>query len=223
MIDIITEKDMDMYMAYYNVKDQEVRKNRIMYAVLFAMLGILIGVMNPMGYFITPLLAYAGMKIPYIRLRGAKKKQDVINSYAFPEFLQSFLALVNSSGNIYQTLKETVPYVDEPLRSELEKLINLINYDNRREFYMEFADYIGTTEAYMVMDMIYQFSVYGNDEKLLREVSGYIRGIQENKVEEIIESKMAKMDNVGLIPIFIVLFAVAGFTVVIYIHFMQFA
>ena len=152
---------------------------------------------------------------------STKKKNDLVTSFLFPQFLQSFMGLLASSGNIYQTLKLTVDYVNDPLKSELEKLVARIEKDNKREYYLEFAETINNSEAYMIMDIIYQFSEYGVKKDTLDNLKNYIQRLDENKVNELIDRKLLSAEKYGFVGIFIGMFFVLGYTGTIMAYYLQ--
>ena len=194
-------------------------KVRIIYGLLFTLIGaIVIYKLGNLLYFIAvPFLFVLAFKYPYYNLVKNKKRIDNDNSYLFPDFLGSFIGLIPSSGNVYQTLVATLPYTKDPLRTGLEEMIAKIEDDNRRAHYMDFADYIGTSEAYMVMDMIYQFSEFGIKKEPLKELERFVMDLETNKQNEVIAKKMNDMEFLGFIPIFISMYLVMGFLVVMVI------
>lgn len=221
--ELLKETHLDTYLSYFRTEKKKFLLIRCIYGLIlfcFFALGILF-IKEYLWLMSLPIIFYMGYKIPYLNLILNKKKSDLINSYLFPQFLGSFLALLSSSGNVYQTLVETVEYTDDPLRSELNNLIEKIEQGNNRDDYLAFADYIGTSEAYMIMDMIYQFSEYGVQKEAIQELENYIHTLQENKVDELIQQKMIQMDKYGYMPIFISLFLTLGFAAVIFFYFFQ--
>ncbi|WP_121639688.1 flagellar assembly protein FlaJ [Virgibacillus sp. Bac330] len=223
MMELIREEQREAYLAYFNRSQKKFSQMRwILGIVLFLLfaIGVLI-LQKPMWLIGSPVAFFIGYKLPYLDLMLNKKKNDLLMSFLFPQFLQSFMALQSSSGNIYQTLKETVNYTNEPLKKELKKLVKRIEQDNNREAYIDFAKYIGSAEAYMIMDKIYQFSEFGVKADALRELQNYIQSIHENKTNELIDSRMTAMENLAIPPILISLFIVGSFAVVIFMYYME--
>lgn len=221
LAELLTEKNKEGYLDYFGQEEGKFRNTRLIFGLLFSLIAILFAyiVGNPFVYLGVIIAFYLGYKYPYFNYITKKNKNDLIISYIFPEFLQVFMAMIPTSGNVYQTLKNTIPYVKEPVRGELEKLVRNIEKGNDRKHYMEFADFIGSSESLMIMDMIYQFSEFGVKEKSLEELQRYIKNIQENKVDELIGKKMLSMENWGLTPILISLFLVGGFAGVLFWHY----
>lgn len=222
--ELLKEKNVETYLNYFNKNKKKFRYERLLYGsaffLIFTLAILMIGkqlllVMTPIGFLL-------GYKIPYINLILRKREADIIVSFLFPQFLQSFIALTSSSGNVYQMLKNAIPYTGEPLKSELVKLVRKIeDGTNRREDYLSFAEFIGTSEAHMIMNMIYQFSEFGIKKETLSVLQDYIKNMTENKTNELINKKMASMDKLGLMPLFISLFFVIGFAGVIFWHYFQ--
>jgi len=186
---------------------------------MLALIAALIAAKSPLFYLAVPAAALIGWKFPYYNLLTLKAKYDKINAHLFSNFLTSFIALIPSSGNVYQTLIACVPYTKDPIRTKLEGLIVSIEQGNSRDGYLKFADYIGSSESYMIMDMIYQFSEFGMKKETLKELYEYVHDLQKNKIDELIEKKMVSMDMLGFMPIFISMFMVFGFAIVLIAHF----
>lgn len=220
--ELIREARLKDTLKYYKKESSNFLKVRLIFAIAYMLLAsMFIVYMQRYDLFYIPIIALiVGYKIPYYNLLSKRKKDDFLNSYLFPEFLQSFDALLPISGNVYQTFVGVLPYTREPLKGRLEDLIVKIEQGNKREDYLEFAEYIGTGESYMIMDMIYQFSEYGVKKEALKELREYISEIQKNKVDEMIERKMSSMEYLGYIPIFISLFTVIGFAGVLFMYYM---
>ncbi|MFD1705221.1 MULTISPECIES: flagellar assembly protein FlaJ [Siminovitchia] len=211
--EIIKESYIDAYLDYFKKDKKSFRITRLIYGfVLFFIFAVGFLIMQkPLWLLLTPLAFYVGYKLPYFSLISLKKNEELRTSFLFPQFLQSFMGLLSSSGNIYQTLKATIPYTGEPLKRELEKLVKNIEKDNHRDYYIAFAEFVGTNEAYTIMDMIYQFSEYGVKKDTLHDLRDYIQGLDENKVNELIERKMMSGEKYGYMSIFISLFLLLGY------------
>lgn len=217
------ERQIDVYLDYFKRDKKKFTRSRYLLAgFLFLLYGIsALIVKKYWGFLGLPVAFFIGYKLPYLQLFMKKKEKDLLVSFLFPQFLQSFIALLPSSGNVYQTLQSTIKYTGEPLRSELEKLVKKIEKENNRDDYLAFAEFVGSSEAYMIMDMIYQFSEFGVKEEALQELNHYIETLQENKVDELINKKMLQMDKYGYGAIFISMFLVGGFAVLIFMYYMK--
>src|SRR5690625_3620827 len=161
MLNILTEKNMEMYEKYLRINRKSLMKRRITLALLFLILNIILYVFGGVVWtlFFIPFSLLLGYKIPYMELVRQKKQQDLIKQFMFPTFLRYFVSLIDSKGNVYQTLKATVPYIDQPLKEEVSVLVRKLEKEsvNNRDAFMEFASYIDSSEAHMIMNMIYQF------------------------------------------------------------------
>lgn len=220
--ELVREERIEEILSYYNKDRKGFFKIRLIYTILLTLIAAMfILYSQKYNLFYVPIIAMVvGYKMPYYSLLSKKSKDDYLNSYLFPELIENFMALIPSSGNVYQALVAVLPYSRGPLKERLGKLIEKIEEDNRREDYLEFANYVGTSEAYMVMDMIYQFSEFGIKKEALKELQDYIAEIQKNRVDELIEKKMGSMEGLGYIPIFISMFTIIGFAGVLFVYYM---
>lgn len=223
LTELIRESQRTALLRFFGKEEKEFKKTQWIMGALFGLVGImlLLIVKKPTLAFIPFLTFFVGYKYPYFKLLSNKKSEDTLNSYLFPEFIQSFLALLPTSGNVYQTLKATIRYTKDPLRSKLIQLVEKIEEDNDRQYYLEFAEMVNTSEAFMVMDMIYQFSEYGVKKEALKELQSYIGEIHKNRVNEIIDRKMGQMEYIGFLPIFISILTVIVFAGALFWHYWQ--
>ncbi|TES48807.1 flagellar assembly protein FlaJ [Halalkalibacterium halodurans] len=199
MIKFILEKEKEDLFQVFKVNKAKFNGYRIVWACLFVLFALfssysfqnislaLIGV---------PLLGYLGYKLPYVQLLMQKNRVDKIKSIIFPIFLRYFISLLETQGNVYQTLKATLKYVKHPLlHDELQKLVNAIEKKNDRNSYLDFAHYIGTPEAVNVMSIIYDFSEHGVNKKDLKELETIIYQLHFNKTNELIKYKVNAMEK----------------------------
>lgn len=156
---------------------------------------------NPWFLVGSPILGYVGYKLPYIKIVSMKNRVDIVNSFLFPNFLRTFISLLGTQGNVFQTLSATIPYLDEPIKSEVSKFVKKIEKNNAREYYLEFAEYIGSNEAYLIMSMIYEFSNVGTHKDMLTELERYIDDIQQNKTKQLKQYKIYKMEKHANLPV----------------------
>lgn len=168
-----------------------------------------------------PIILIIANKYAYLNLVARKKKDDLLKTYLFPEFLRCFICLLGVSGNVYSTLKATVPYVKEPLKSELLQLIANIEKDNDRSHYVEFANSIGNSEANMVMSMIHEFIEFGIQKEALQQLEQFIERLQENKTNELIEKKVQEMDKYSVPSVLLSVFFVLSFAVILFVYYMS--
>lgn len=199
MVEFLTEKNKSIYFDYFGVNEKKFFGNRVLLTIvlLAAYLFLTYSFNNWWLLIGIPFVMLIGFKLPYLRLMSLKEKDDIIKQYVFPTFLRYFISLIETKGNVYQTLKSIVPYLDNPIKAELERLITKIDRKNvsNRDAFMEFAEYIGSGEALMIMSMIYEFNEEGIRKDDLKELENIIEQLQENKTNELIEYKVAKMDK----------------------------
>lgn len=177
------------------------KKQFLMIRLVLMALGLMVGIAlwvaigHPAMFLGVLVLGILGFKLPYLQLLMQKSNADVVKTFIFPQFLRYFIALYSTQGNVYQTLEETAKYMDEPIRSRLEKFIDQIGEENSYDYYVDFADYIGTPDAYLVMSMIYSFSENGAVKEELEELENSSRQISENKMKEMVRYKASEQEK----------------------------
>lgn len=220
--ELFTEQLREAHLEFFQISKKQLLLKRILYSHILSMLffmGISFMQVSAIWYICLPIAFFIGWKLPYLKLLLDKSSIDLKNAFLFLPFSQSFMVLLPSTGNVYQALKTTVPYTQAPLNSKLEELIKKIEQGNNRQDYLEFAAYIGSPEAYMIMNMIYQFSEQGVRKEAIQALQQYIQNIQENKVDQLIETKMDTSFKISYLPMLLALFLVASFAVVLFTHY----
>lgn len=200
-------------------------RKRFLFAFIFIFLAVAVYVStaNIWGLIAMPIVGFLGYKVPYIELINRKGKEDLIKQYMFPTFLRYFISLLDTQGNVYQTLKATVPYMKDPLKTEVASLVLKLEKQNvnSRDAFMDFAEYIGSSEAHMVMGMIYEFNEEGISKDDIRELEDMIKNLQENKTDELIEQKVLSMDkHANPIMVYGLIFVFA-FTILVFISYLD--
>lgn len=209
MYELFNEKNRDVYLKYFKITKKSFLFDRILYSVGFVVLlcAYAISFEKTMYLVSVPFMGYIGWKFPYLIVLNKKRKVDVIKSFQFPRFLMYFDSFYDLSGNIKKTFERTLDYVDEPLKTELEKLIHRIeNEGHSREAYLKFAEFVGTSEADQIMSLIYDFEVNGSNKEDLAELQIQIDDIEANKLNELVNKKIKSMDlysNVQLVAVMI--------------------
>lgn len=203
MGEILTEKHKKVYYEFLNVNVKKFIRFRILCCILFVMLYLVVG--NFLGWtskgFLwiigVPISGFIGYKIPYMDLVSKRNKQLLMRQYMFPNFLRYFISLLSTEGNIYLTLKETLNYVDEPFKPIVNKLIKELDDPDIPDYqaFMNFAYEIDTSESLMIMNMINDFNEQGISKDKIKELEDTILRLQENKVDELIERKVRKMNK----------------------------
>lgn len=192
-MDFLLERNRRNYLDYFNITPGYFLRRRIMTTIILTVLyGVILWLYpNPKLFLLLPLVMFFGYKLPYIELLRMKKHENIIKEYMFPTFLRYFLALIETKGNVYQTLVATIPYMEEPIKSELIKLVQRLDDSSMdsREAFLDFAEFIGSSEAYLIMGMIYEFNEEGIIKKELDELDNTVTILQENKTNELIEHK----------------------------------
>lgn len=201
MVEVLTEKNKEVFYDYFNINTKKFTRTRILLCVLFILLYSVfvnfIGLTDNGYWWLIgiPICGLIGYKMPYMELVSKRNKLVLTRQYMFPNFLRYFISLLSTEGNVYLTIKETLNYVDEPFRPIVEKLIKEL--DDPRipnyEAFMNFAEEIDTSESIMIMNMINDFSEQGINKDEIKELEDTILRLQENKVNELIEYKVGKI------------------------------
>lgn len=220
MKEFFVEKKRNEYLDYFGMDAKKFQMQRIVLGVLLTVLTLIIAYATGkvMLYAAVPVAGILGYKMQYFGLVSNKKHADMVKTFVFPQFLRYFIALLGSQGNVYQTLRATVPYLREPLKSRVEQFVDEIEEENEYEKYLEFAEYIGTSEAHMVMGMIYNFSEHGVIQEELEELERMIDKINENKTDQMVLYKATEQEKYMNMPIFSGLFFVMSFVVIIIVY-----
>lgn len=222
--EFIIERKRNYYLDFYAQDKKKFLQIRLFFGVLFLLVALLMTwYFQVQFYYIWSLVAGVfGYKYPYMKIIMDKKKMDERNAMLFPEFLQCFISLLPTNNNVYQTLVDAIPSVQSPLREKLEKLVdNIEKYGDKREFYLEVAEYVNTSEATIIMDSLYQFSEQGIQKKALIEIQEYVLDMIENKTNAIIRKKINNLDNIGSFPLIVGLVFFLYFTSIVFLHYYQ--
>lgn len=222
IFEILQERKREENLAYFQMTHKKLNQQRLLYSIL----GVLIGGLMYWQLQTVPMLLampigmFIGYKIPYYLLIQKRKQADQNNRLLFPEWLGTFIALIPVTGNVYKTLEATIPYTKEPLRTGVLKLVTNIQQENDRNEYMYFADFVGTVEASLVMDTIYQFSEYGRNSESLKTLEEMMLNLERNTQEEIIHKKIGAMENLGYLPLFLSMFFILGFVAIMFMEYL---
>jgi Flp pilus assembly protein TadB len=208
---LFSEEHLDQYLEYFSIPKKKFQNNRIVLAALFFFVGVLLATQSTRAIILIPIFMFFGYKMPYFSLANKKKKSDILKNFAFPKFIDTFLTLLDTQGNVYNTLKATVPHIKDPLSSKLQKMVEDIETgEDRRQPYIEFAQYVGSPEAFTTMDKLYQFDTEGIRKESLNTLESHIRNLNENKTKEVIDKEIRKTERFGFPPlIFAVIFVLS--------------
>lgn len=224
-MELLLEKSRESYLEYFNIPKKAFLKKRILVTFIILILygAILVSFSNMWLYVAIPFVALFGYKLPYLELMNRKNHEDLIKQHMFPTFLRYFIALIDTQGNVYQTIKATIPYMQEPLRSELIELVKKLDAKNVEDYdaFIEFGEFVGSSEAHMIMNMIHQFYDEGINKSDLEELERTVKNLQENKVNELIESKVMTIDKHANPILVYALTYIIVFTIVLFIAYFQ--
>lgn len=154
-----------------------------------------------------------GYKTLYIVLLTSMLQEEVERRYMFPTFLKYFNSLITIKSTVPGALLATVDYLDEPLKSKVAELAYKLETNVEREYFIEFAEYVGGGESMMVMSMMYDFMKEGIDSDKLKDLEQMVQSMQENQINEKIVRKtraMEKYANPPLLGVIIFVFMFAG-------------
>lgn len=219
------EKDMPIYEEYFRLDRKRFTTKRIFISLILVVLFVVMYAVLKSNILLLslPFVALAGYKLPYLDLVKKKNKDDIIKQYMFPTFLRYFISLLDTQGNVYQTLRATVPYLNEPLKTEVLKMVIKLEKQkiNNLDVFMDFAEFIGSSEAHMIMGMIYEFNEEGINKDDVRELEKTIKELQENKTTELIEQKVLRLDKHANPVMLYGLAYIMGFTILVFVSYLR--
>lgn len=214
---LFSEEKRESYLKYYGKKSSTFLFTRLLIVAMILIVGVFAYVMlkSPIILAFIPVIGFIGYKLPYYQLANSKQYDDMLKSFIFPQFLTYFLALINTQGNMYQTIREAGNHLDGEFKNRLMEFVDKVEIDNDFNEYMAFADYVGTNEASMVMSMLYDFSEYGVVKEELEELERMIDKLNSNKTEQMVRVKSDQQEKYMNPPILIIIGFVMIFAVVI--------
>lgn len=227
MKEFLLEKNRTLFFEYFNVNKKKFFLQRFVIALLFLTIYVLLA--NFLGYtngnmwlIGIPFVAFFGYKVPYIDLLNRKSRVDIIKQHMFPNFLRYFISLLSTQGNVYLTLQETIKYVQDPLKREIVQLINDLDNPNVQNYeaFMRFAEFIDTSEAILIMNMINDFNEQGINKDDIRELETIVIQLQENKTNEYLDYSASKMEkHANPILVYSLVYVIA-FVGVVFMHYL---
>lgn len=169
------------------------------------------------------LLFMFGYRIPYLSLLGRKYHIDTIKYYSFPKFLRNFINFSETQGNVYKTFEAVLPYTENPIKEEVEKLMAKMNdpecsLEDRREAFFDFGKFVGTSEAILVINTISNFDQEGINREALEKLEDLVQNLQNNKTNEYIHNKVKDQEKFANVPIISGIFFTFFFTGILIYH-----
>lgn len=166
-------------------------------------------VFHDLKYSIILLLLYLGF-IYYMNNKKQKeiKKEKEDKEYEFANLVSYLLIFLENNFNVYQALLLTTSYCNDSLSSDIEKLIEEIDYDKSIVPYQNFAQKFETNIIYQLVMMIYQLDINGYDVKYLHNFPLLIENIRQAKIENMIAIRKTNMSYLTVLPIISLLVAV---------------
>lgn len=206
LMDLIFEKNARGIIKHF-------KGNYTVYTIQKIMVGLLLGgiplaaliflkvVSIPMAILVGLIGFIVGFKIPYMILLNAMKDEELARRYMFPTFLKYFNSLLSIKATVPSALMESVNYLDEPLKSKVEELALKLEGGLEREYFIDFAEYVGGGESMMVMSMLYDFMKEGIDQDKLKELELMVQSMQENQINENIKARTRAMEKYANPPL----------------------
>lgn len=186
-----------------------------MYALVFSLLGLIIsGALVffvgtrfiVLGLFIIPVLGFIGWKYLYFTLKSRSIANKQRLNMLFPEFLTTFISLLGSqtNGNVINALENTLPYMKEPIKSQLIMLVRRIyedsSMDNAYYAFDEFAKTIGNKESEQILSLLLDMYISGINQDTLNELEDRIAQMRQNQIASYASWKNKRIRNKASLP-----------------------
>lgn len=215
MKNLIFENDLDDMIKALDVDVKLFKRQRLTYTMVFILLGLIVaGVLTfaldtkglIIGVILTLAAAFYGWKYMYIVLGKKVKAQQQRLGLMFPDFLTTFISLLNSqsSGNVITAIEATIPYVKNPLRGHVVKLVREVYTDSSIESvwnaFNRFADEMDDKEAEQIMALVSDMYIAGINREALVELESRINEMKQNQVKAYAEKKNLRVKNIASLP-----------------------
>lgn len=215
MKEILYETKLEDYYKELDIDAKSLRTQRMMYAFVFAILGVLISATIVymagmqfliLGIVLVPILGFIGWKWLYLQLirMSAYNKQQL--DLLFPEFLTTFISLLNSqaNGNVVNAIENTIPYVKEPIKSQLIMLIRRIKEDPSLDSayfaFNEFARSIDNKESEQILSLLLDMYISGISKETLEDLEERIKRMKQNQITIYANWKNGRLRNKAGLP-----------------------
>ncbi len=172
---------------------------------------------------LAPIMCVIGWLMPYGYLLLIKKSSAAVKVQIFPQFLRYFIALFPTNETVLQTLQQTLPFIkDIDFQKQVQLLIIKVESraDDAGEAFIEFADYIGTSEAHLVMSFLYEFDLEGINREELVMLEHIIHQLHLNNVHEVCLRKENSISKYANPPIILALFFVFTFALCVFYYYL---
>lgn len=206
----IYETNLEHYYQELDIDVYRFKQQRMLYALVFAFLGLFLSgvlvfllgkAMFVIGIFVTLFSGFIGYKWMYLQLQSAffrhKKELDML----FPEFLTTFISLLNSqsNSNVINAVEGTIPYMKEPIKSQLISLVRSIyddaSVENAYDSFDILSKSIDNQEFEQILSLILDMYISGVNKDILADLESEIRSIKENKIKAFAKWKNGRMKN----------------------------
>lgn len=215
MKELLYESRLEEYYKELDIDVQKFKSQRLMYTLVFGILGLIISgalifafgmKFTILALFLIPLMAFAGWKWLYIQLKtlsiANKKKLDML----FPEFLTTFISLLNSqaNGNVINAIENTIPYMKEPIKSQLIMLVRRVyedsSIDNAYFAFNEFSKTIDNKESEQILSLLLDMYIAGINKDTLSELEERIEKMKQNQITIYANWKNGRLRNKASFP-----------------------
>jgi hypothetical protein len=222
---ILFEKNLDTYLSYFQISKKAFLRSRLKMVLVILIVFSTFIFFNQKPYYIlfSPIIFFLAWKLPFLFLLRQKNYDGLLKTYLFPNFLKLFICLFPVKETVLRTLQSTTDYLENgSFLRELKLLISEIegrNCDTSMPF-IKFADYIGTSEAHLVMSFLYEFDQQGIKKEELLTLESIVQDMHENMVNEICLIKENKMMKFANPPIFLALTFIFSFVLSIFYYYL---
>lgn len=237
MKEILYESRLEEYYKELDIDVQKFKVQRLMYTLIFGLLGFLISgaLIFTLGkqflilaLFLVPLMSFIGWKWLYLQLKNLsvsnKKKLDML----FPEFLTTFISLLNSqaNGNVINAIENTIPYMKEPIKSQLIMLVRRIyedsSIDNAYYAFNEFSKTINNKESEQILSLLLDMYIAGINKETLAELEERIEKMKQNQISIYATWKNSRLRNKASFPALgIAIFFIFAWVGVVATHYLK--
>lgn len=234
MKDLILETKLDTYKKALDINNQLFQKQRITYAMVFGLLGILVtGILFflfgttylVLGLFITTFLVFIGWKYMYFQLVNQHTRLRKVLGILFPDFLTTYISILSSQdeANVLSALNSAIPYIKEPLRGRLVVLVRKATDNPTNEgvwkAFNEFAKEVGDEEAEPIMGLIVDMYTSGVNKESLSDLEDRVKTLRQDKIKEYADEKNRKMKNkAGMFALMVVTAYIFGWAGIVSFH-----
>lgn len=215
MKELLYENKLEAYYKELDIDIKVFKKQRFIYMLVFFLLGSAVAValtmfmgkqMMLLGIFLAPLAGFIGWKYMYFQLKQESKRNKRKLDLLFPEFLTTFISLLNSqaNGNLIFAIENTIPYMKEPIKSQLVLLVRRVYTDSSTEnayfAFNEFSKAIDNKESDQILSLLLDMYIAGINKDTLGELESRIEKMKQNQISAYAKWKNNRLKNKASFP-----------------------